>query len=154
VEVRLERSDETQAQLDAFGLDVILTLRPRQSDAFEAAFREAQQISAARPGYQRHELRRYLEADDQYLLLVWWNSLESHTEGFRRRPPTSAGARSSTTSTIHSRPSSTTSSSRALAPDPSCPTRPKAPFFSGCRCPIMAVVLRVDGGSTMTHPHG
>ena len=61
----------------------ILQLRPGQSRAFEAAFREAQQILAASPGVQRHELRRCLEAADRYLLLVWWDSLESHTQGFR-----------------------------------------------------------------------
>jgi heme-degrading monooxygenase HmoA len=62
----------------------ILEVRPGQSKAFEAAFLEAQEIISARPGYQRHELRRCLEAGDRYLLLVWWDSLESHTEGFRR----------------------------------------------------------------------
>jgi heme-degrading monooxygenase HmoA len=61
----------------------VLNVRPGQSDAFEATFREAQQIIAASRGYQRHELRRCLEAADRYLLLVWWDSLESHTEGFR-----------------------------------------------------------------------
>ena len=64
----------------------ILKIRPGRSDAFEAAFREAQAILAASPGYERHELRRCLEAAEQYLLLVWWDSLESHTEGFRRSP--------------------------------------------------------------------
>jgi heme-degrading monooxygenase HmoA len=64
----------------------ILCLRPGESDAFEAAFLEAQRILSASKGYQRHELRRCLEADDRYLLLVWWDSLESHTEGFRRSP--------------------------------------------------------------------
>lgn len=62
----------------------VLNVRPGMSDAFEAAFREAQAIIAARPGYQRHELRRCLEADDRYLLLVWWDTLEHHTEGFRK----------------------------------------------------------------------
>ena len=62
----------------------ILNLRPGTAGAFEAAFGEAQQILAASAGYQRHELRRCLEAADRYLLLVWWDSLESHTEGFRR----------------------------------------------------------------------
>ena len=62
----------------------ILSVRPGQSSAFEAAFSEAQQIIAASSGYQRHELRRCLEADDRYLLLVWWDSVKSHTEGFRR----------------------------------------------------------------------
>ena len=64
----------------------ILKLRPGQAPAFEAAFLEAQQIISASPGYQRHELRRCVEAADRYLLLVWWDSLESHTEGFRKSP--------------------------------------------------------------------
>lgn len=64
----------------------ILSVRPGESEAFESAFRRAQQIISASPGYQRHELRRCLEAAGRYLLLVWWDSLESHTEGFRRSP--------------------------------------------------------------------
>lgn len=64
----------------------ILSVRPDASDAFEAAFREAQAIISASAGYQRHELRRCLEAENRYLLLVWWNSVESHTEGFRLSP--------------------------------------------------------------------
>lgn len=61
----------------------ILQVRPGESEAFEAAFHQAQPIIAASPGYQRHELRRCLETRDRYLLLVWWDSLESHTRGFR-----------------------------------------------------------------------
>jgi heme-degrading monooxygenase HmoA len=64
----------------------ILNVRPGESPAFEAAFLAAQQIISASPGYQRHELRRCVEAADQYLLLVWWDSLESHTQGFRQSP--------------------------------------------------------------------
>jgi heme-degrading monooxygenase HmoA len=62
----------------------ILNVRPGESNAFEAAFLEAQQLLAASAGYQRHELRRSLEAADRYLLLVWWDTLESHEQGFRR----------------------------------------------------------------------
>jgi heme-degrading monooxygenase HmoA len=62
----------------------ILDVVPGESDAFEAAFREAEPILAASSGYRRHELRRCVEARDRYLLLVWWDSLESHTQGFRR----------------------------------------------------------------------
>ena len=64
----------------------ILDVRPGESEAFEAAFRGAQALIAASPGCRRHELRRCLETGDRYLLLVWWDSLESHTEGFRRSP--------------------------------------------------------------------
>lgn len=62
----------------------ILEVRSGQSRAFEAAFLEAQKIIAASGGYQWHELRRCVEAADRYLLLVWWDSLESHTIGFRQ----------------------------------------------------------------------
>jgi heme-degrading monooxygenase HmoA len=65
----------------------ILNVRPGESEAFEAAFRQAQEIISGSPGYQRHELQRCVEAVDRYLLLVWWDSLESHTEGFRKSPP-------------------------------------------------------------------
>jgi heme-degrading monooxygenase HmoA/catechol 2,3-dioxygenase-like lactoylglutathione lyase family enzyme len=64
----------------------ILNVRRGQGEAFEASFLKAQRIISASPGYQRHELRRCLETPDRYLLLVWWDSLESHTEGFRRSP--------------------------------------------------------------------
>jgi heme-degrading monooxygenase HmoA len=64
----------------------ILEVRPGESEAFEASFRRAQQIISACRGYQRHELRRCVEAAQRYLLLVWWDSLESHTEGFRQSP--------------------------------------------------------------------
>jgi heme-degrading monooxygenase HmoA len=64
----------------------ILNLHSGQSAAFEAAFLTAQQILAESPGYQRHELRRCIETANQYLLLVWWDSLESHTKGFRQSP--------------------------------------------------------------------
>jgi heme-degrading monooxygenase HmoA len=64
----------------------ILNIRPGESAAFETAFLEAQKIISASAGYQRHELKRCVETVDQYLLLVWWDSLESHTEGFRQSP--------------------------------------------------------------------
>jgi heme-degrading monooxygenase HmoA len=64
----------------------ILNVRRGQSNGFETAFREAQRIISATPGYQRHELRRCVETPDRYLLLVWWDSLASHMEGFRKSP--------------------------------------------------------------------
>ena len=61
----------------------ILEVKPGESDAFHAAFREAQTIIAASAGYRRHELRQCMEAKDRHLLLVWWERLEDHTVGFR-----------------------------------------------------------------------
>lgn len=64
----------------------ILDIRSGQSAAFEKSFAEARSFLAATPGHQRHELRRCAERSDRYLLLVWWDSLESHTQGFRGSP--------------------------------------------------------------------
>lgn len=61
----------------------ILTLRPGQIDAFEAAFQQASPIIAASPGYLGHQLQKCMEVDNQYLLLVRWETLEAHTVGFR-----------------------------------------------------------------------
>lgn len=63
-----------------------LTIKPGTAQAFEAAFETASAIIAAMPGYLSHELQRCLEADHKYLLLVRWQTLESHTIGFRTSP--------------------------------------------------------------------
>jgi heme-degrading monooxygenase HmoA len=60
-----------------------LDVRPGEETGFEAAFREAQGIIAAMPGYLGHELRPCIEHSNRYLLLVRWRRLEDHTEGFR-----------------------------------------------------------------------
>lgn len=64
----------------------VLNVRAGESQAFESAFREAQKIISSMPGFQRHELQRCVEVANRYLLLVWWDSLEDHTEGFRQSP--------------------------------------------------------------------
>jgi len=64
----------------------VLSVRSGQGTAFETAFREAEPILSAAGGYVRHELRRCVELSDRYVLLVWWTSLEAHTDGFRGSP--------------------------------------------------------------------
>lgn len=64
----------------------VLPVRAGQGEAFETAFAEARSILLGMPGCQRLELRRCVETPDRYLLLVWWDTLEHHTEGFRRAP--------------------------------------------------------------------
>ncbi|MBZ9749524.1 antibiotic biosynthesis monooxygenase [Deinococcus sp. HMF7604] len=64
----------------------LLDIRPGLTTEFEAAFAEAQTIISSMPGYLRHTLQRCLEADHHYVLLVWWESLEAHTVGFRGSP--------------------------------------------------------------------
>ncbi len=61
----------------------ILNVIPGQHAAFEASFQQAQQIIAGMKGYISHELQRCMEIENQYILLVRWETLEDHTEGFR-----------------------------------------------------------------------
>jgi heme-degrading monooxygenase HmoA len=64
----------------------LLPVRPGQEEAFEAAFAEAKGIIAAMPGFGGLTLSRCLERQGTYLLLVHWERLEDHTEGFRGSP--------------------------------------------------------------------
>lgn len=64
----------------------ILDVHPGQSSAFEASFQIAQEIISSMPGYISHELQGCLERPDRYVLLVKWQRLEDHTEGFRKSP--------------------------------------------------------------------
>jgi heme-degrading monooxygenase HmoA len=64
----------------------ILNVIPGQTEAFEAAFREASQLIAASPGYVSHELQGCIEASNRYILLVRWQTLEDHAVGFRGSP--------------------------------------------------------------------
>ena len=61
-----------------------LQVKPGESRAFEAAFAEAQSIIASMPGYRSHELQRCIEREGHYLLLVRWDSVAAHEEGFRK----------------------------------------------------------------------
>jgi heme-degrading monooxygenase HmoA len=63
-----------------------LQVKPGQSAAFESAFREAQSIISSMPGYLSHELQRCIEREGEYLLLVRWESVAAHEEGFRKSP--------------------------------------------------------------------
>lgn len=59
---------------------------PDQKDDFESAFSEAKAIIAAMPGFRGLRLSRCIERPSTYLLLVEWEQLEDHTEGFRFSP--------------------------------------------------------------------
>lgn len=61
----------------------LLQVKSRRTDEFEAAFAQAKKIISAMPGFRRLSLSRCIERPDGYLLLVEWDTLEDHTEGFR-----------------------------------------------------------------------
>ena len=61
----------------------LLPVRPGQESDFEAAFAAARPIIASMPGFRRVSLSRGVESPGTYLLLVEWDQLSDHTEGFR-----------------------------------------------------------------------
>ena len=61
----------------------VLEVIPGQENGFEVAFREAKDIISSMPGFRSLRLERCLESPSRYLLLVEWDRLEDHTEGFR-----------------------------------------------------------------------
>lgn len=61
----------------------ILPVRPGLEAEFEAALAQALPIILRQPGCRGAEVRRCLEQRSAYLLLVEWDSLAAHEEGFR-----------------------------------------------------------------------
>lgn len=63
-----------------------LPVKAGQEREFESAFADAKAIIAEMPGFRRLTLSRCQERPGLYLLLVEWDRLEDHTEGFRNSP--------------------------------------------------------------------
>ena len=64
----------------------ILPVVPGREADFEAAFAEAKPIIASMPGFIDLTLSRSIETPTAYLLLVHWESVEAHEQGFRGSP--------------------------------------------------------------------
>lgn len=62
----------------------LLQVRAGQEAAFETAMVKAQPLIAASPGFQGIEIRPAIEQSGTYLLLVRWDSVAHHRDGFRR----------------------------------------------------------------------
>jgi heme-degrading monooxygenase HmoA len=61
----------------------ILNVIPGQEDDFLSALDVAKTFIAGSPGFQGLRVERCLENPGTFLLLVEWESLEAHTQGFR-----------------------------------------------------------------------
>ncbi len=61
----------------------VLNVKPNKEKEFEVAFEKAQNIISSINGYVSHQLQRCIEKNNQYILLVNWQTLEDHTIGFR-----------------------------------------------------------------------
>lgn len=61
----------------------VLDVIPGREAEFEQSFAKAKSIIASMQGYISHELERCVEKPSRYVLLVRWERIEDHTEGFR-----------------------------------------------------------------------
>ncbi len=61
----------------------LLPVKPGAEDDFVEAFETAKGIIASMRGFRRLTLSRCIERPSTFLLLVEWETLEDHTEGFR-----------------------------------------------------------------------
>ena len=62
----------------------LLQVRPGQEAAFEAAMTASAPLIAASPGFLGMDVRPAIERQGQYLLVVRWESIAHHRDGFRR----------------------------------------------------------------------
>lgn len=62
----------------------ILNVKNGRATQFEKDFQQASQYISAIEGYIKHELKKCIEVDNQYILLVEWISVEAHEIGFRQ----------------------------------------------------------------------
>jgi heme-degrading monooxygenase HmoA len=65
---------------------VELPVIPGREVEYEAAFAKAKPLIAASPGFRGLVLSRCIERPNFYVLLVQWDSVESHMVGFRESP--------------------------------------------------------------------
>jgi heme-degrading monooxygenase HmoA len=61
----------------------ILPVRPGSESDFEEAFQRARPLISRQPGFRSLSISRSIESPNLYLLLVEWDSVEAHTNGFR-----------------------------------------------------------------------
>lgn len=58
-------------------------IRPEAQEAFEQAFETARTVISQARGYHSLRLARGIEKPTEYLLLIEWDSVADHMEGFR-----------------------------------------------------------------------
>jgi heme-degrading monooxygenase HmoA len=64
----------------------LITVKPGQAEAFKQAFAKARPHIEGSKGCRKVEMRQGVEHPDDFLLLVWWDTLEDHNIGFRESP--------------------------------------------------------------------
>jgi len=64
-----------------------IRIAPARAGEFEAAIlRGASTVIAHAAGFQGYKVNRSIESPGRYILMVYWDTLEAHTVGFRQSP--------------------------------------------------------------------
>tara|TARA_R110002049_G_scaffold308754_1_gene513914 strand:+ start:56049 stop:56330 length:282 start_codon:yes stop_codon:yes gene_type:complete len=61
-----------------------LNIKKGLSADFETNFQKAESIISSIKGYISHELKKCVEQENKYILLVNWETIEDHEIGFRK----------------------------------------------------------------------
>ena len=64
----------------------ILNVKPGRAKKFENDFLIASQYISSIEGYVKHSLKKCIEVDSQYILLVEWVAVEAYEIRFRQSP--------------------------------------------------------------------
>ena len=60
----------------------VLPVKPDRIDAFKHAFGELTHLLSRARGYEGHRLMQGVETPSHFSLIVQWQTLEDHTQGF------------------------------------------------------------------------
>ncbi|MBN9369958.1 antibiotic biosynthesis monooxygenase [Hydrogenophaga sp. YM1] len=64
-----------------------IRIDPSKASAFEEAIlRGASTVISTAKGFQGFKVNRSIESPGRYLLMIYWDTLEDHTVGFRGSP--------------------------------------------------------------------
>jgi heme-degrading monooxygenase HmoA len=85
-----------------------IRIDPAQAADFEAAIeRGARTVIARAQGFRGYKVNRSIESPGRYILMIYWDTLEDHTVGFRQSPAFTEWRASSARSSCSRRWSST-----------------------------------------------
>ena len=64
-----------------------ITIAPGQQAAFDAAIQKGvATVASQAKGFRGFKVNRGIESPERYLLMIYWDTLEDHTVGFRDGP--------------------------------------------------------------------
>jgi heme-degrading monooxygenase HmoA len=62
---------------------IVLQIKPNENETYESKFKQASEIIKRAKGYIQHELHQCVENQNQYILLIKWESYDNHMVDFR-----------------------------------------------------------------------